>query len=160
MKNEKANLNLTAILHDGRAVPENVLVERIGDNRFRLLYSPGLIQGIAAGDEFELAPDEPHGYHLLKRGGNVCVQIFVGTDKVEKCRQTLIPLVDQLGGRLDGDAAFATLANLVFTIPVSAGFPAIERVMAIAQAIAPGCEWFYGNVYDPTDGVTPLNWWQ
>jgi len=87
------------------------------------------------------------------------VQIFVGTDRVEQCRQTLIPLVEQLGGRLDGDATFSTLANLVFTILVTAGFPAIERAMAKAQAIAPGCEVFYGNVYDSKDGVTPLNWW-
>jgi hypothetical protein len=43
--------------------------------------------------------------------------------------------------------------------PVTAGFPAIETVMAKAKAIDPDCEWFYGNVYDLKDAVTPLNWW-
>jgi hypothetical protein len=156
---EKTTVNLIGVLHDGRRVPENLLVENIGESRFRLLRSPGLIQGLAAGDEFALAPEEPFGYRLLKRAGNVCLQVFVGTDKVEEFRQTLVPLVEQLGGRLDGDAAFTRLANLVFTIPVNAGFPAIESLMAKARAISPACEWFYGNVYDFKDGVTPLNWW-
>lgn len=152
-------LNLIAILDDGRQVPENVLVEPIRENRFRLLRSPGLVQGIAAGDEFEIAPDEPFGYRVLKRGRNVCLQIFVNTDKVDELRRTLTPLAQQLGGSLDGDATSANLAILVFTIPIAVGFPAIESLMANAKAISPSCEWFYGNVYDPTDGVTPLNWW-
>jgi hypothetical protein len=153
-------VNLVAVLHDGRRVPENLLVENIAENRFRLLRSPGLVQGIAAGDEFELAQEEPDGYRLLKRAGNVCLQVFVGTDKVAEFRQTLVPLVERIGGRLDGEAAFTELANLVFTIPINAGFPAIEAVMARAKAISPACEWFYGNVYDLKDGVTPLNWWR
>ena len=40
MLNDTTTLDLVAILHDGRSVDENVLVERIGDNRFRLLRSP------------------------------------------------------------------------------------------------------------------------
>jgi hypothetical protein len=24
----------------------------------------------------------------------------------------------------------------------------------------PDSIWYYGNVYDPEDGVTPLNWWE
>jgi hypothetical protein len=45
-----------------------------------------------------------------------------------------------MGGRLDGDVAFKTLANLVFTLPVDAGFPAIEAALARAQRISPGCQ--------------------
>lgn len=156
---DETTVNLGAVLHDGRGVSENVLVETIGGNRFRLLRSPGLVQGLAAGDEFELAPEEAFGYRLLKRGANVCLQVFVGTDKVEDFRRTLIPLARQIGGRLDGDAGFTRLANLVFTFPIAAGFPAIESLMAKAKEMSPNCEWFYGNIYDPKDGVTPLNWW-
>jgi hypothetical protein len=155
----ETTVDLNAILHDGRRIPENLLVEVLGENRFRLVRSPGLVSGIAAGDQFELAPDEPFGYRLIKRGGNVCLQLFVETDKVEDVRGTLTALFERMGGRLDGDVAFKTLANLVFTLPVDAGFPAIEAVMARAQRISPSCQWFYGNVYDSTDGVTPLNWW-
>ncbi len=158
MPNE-TTVNVIAILHDGRRIPENLLVEAVRENTFRLLHSPGLVQGLAAGDQFQLAPQEPFGYRLLKRGGNVCLQVFVEADKVAEMRTTLTPLAQEIGGRLDGDAAFAALANLVFTIPVTAGFPAIEALMARAKSISPSCEWFYGNVYDPNDGVTPLNWW-
>jgi hypothetical protein len=68
-------------------------------------------------------------------------------------------LAERIGGRLDGDAATSRNSMLVFTFPVNIGFPAIEGVMASAKALSPRCEWFYGNVYDLNDGVTPLNWW-
>jgi hypothetical protein len=158
MRSYTTTVDLTAILHDGRSAAETVLVERIGDDRFRLLSSPGLVLGLAAGDEFELAPGEPQGYRLLRRGGNVCVQVFLSKN-AEECRQTLISLVEELSGRLDGEAKGKTTYELVFTIPVTAGFPAIERVMKVAETMSPGCEWFYGNVYDTKDGTTPLNWW-
>ena len=45
------------------------------------------------------------------------------------------------------------------TVPVSAGFPAIEAVFNAWVAEHPGWEWSFGNVYDPADGVTPLGWW-
>jgi hypothetical protein len=31
--------------------------------------------------------------------------------------------------------------------------------LAKAKEVSPNCEWYYGNVYDLKDGVTPLNWW-
>jgi hypothetical protein len=36
---------------------------------------------------------------------------------------------------------------------------AIEFVFIEFVAAHPGTEWMFGNVYDPRDGVTPLNWW-
>lgn len=155
--NDTTTINLKAEVRNGQPVYENVLVTKIQNNAFRLVRSPGLVPGIAAGDEFELNPREPHGFRLLKRGGNVCVQLFL-TNNVAQCRQNVVPLVEQLGGRLDGETAGATTHMLVFTIPVAVGFPPIERLMAKAVAISPGCEWYYGNVYE-VDGKTPLNWW-
>ncbi|MDR3659728.1 MAG: hypothetical protein P4L86_04845, partial [Mycobacterium sp.] len=60
---------------------------------------------------------------------------------------------------LDGKLESANEWLLVYTIPVSSTFAKIEGVMAYAQQKFPGCRWFYGNVYDPKDGTTPLNWW-
>lgn len=151
-------LDLVAEVKNGKPVMENVLVEQLGGNRYRLLRSPGLVPGLAAQDEFERADGELHGYRLLKRGGNVCVQVFFPHDTLE-CRKKLIPMAEHAGGWLDGEATGSSNGMLVFTFPVRAGFPAIEKVMAQAKAISPGCEWFYGNVYDLADGVTPLNWW-
>jgi Domain of unknown function (DUF4265) len=137
---------------DGTPFYESVLVELIGPRRYLVLASPGLLEGFAAGDENELAPEQGSGYRITKRGGNVCVQFFWSADE---SRPWLEPQVAALGGRLDGE----TPGLLVFTIPVTAGFPAIESIFYQAEKRYPGCRWMYGNVYDPADGVTQLNWW-
>jgi len=150
---EPTTINLVARINpDGTPFYESVLVERIGPQRYLVLASPGLLEGFAAGDEIELAPGESSGYRIARRGGNVCVQFFW---RAAESRPWLEPQVAALGGRLDGE----TPGLLVFTIPVSAGFPAIERIFYEADKRCPGCRWMYGNVYDPADGVTPLNWW-
>jgi len=46
----------------------------------------------------------------------------------------------------------------IFTLPVDATFPAIERIFNQFVHDHPGSEWLYANVYD-NDGVTPLEWW-
>ena len=48
---------------------------------------------------------------------------------------------------------------LVHTIPLSAGFDAGAAAFDDAVHRHPGSARLYGNVYDPSDGVTPLNWW-
>jgi hypothetical protein len=46
----------------------------------------------------------------------------------------------------------------VVTVPVSAGFPAIEAAIAGWMSIrADTAEWFFGNVYD--DDGHALQWW-
>lgn len=151
-------LNIMAGERDGEPIFEEVQAEQIAANRFVLTRSPGLASGLAAGDEFELTDDEPQGYRVLNRGRNVCVQIFFPHDP-DRCRRSLAPLAERIGGRLDGSVSLGTSGEIVFTFPVSVGFPAIEHVMAQAKVLSPDCEWYYGNVYDSKDGVTPLNWW-
>ena len=48
----------------------------------------------------------------------------------------------------------------VFSIHVSIGFQTIETLLDRITGQFPGTLWYYGNVYDPADGVTPLDWWQ
>ena len=152
---EPTTINLVVETNpDGTPFYESVLVEPRGAGRYLVLASPGLLEGFAAGDEIELAPAESSGYRIIKRGGNVCVQFFLGPDPSRPAGE-LEPQIIALGGRMDGQ----TPGLLVFTIPVSAGFPAIERVFYDAEKRYSGCGWMYGNVYDPADGVTPLNWW-
>src|SRR5690348_3676893 len=105
--NDTTTINLIAEVRNGQPVYENVLVTKIENNGFRLVRSPGLVPGMAAGDEFELNSHEAHGFRLLKRGGNVCVQLFLINNAVQ-CRQTVVPLVEQLGGWLDGETAGIT----------------------------------------------------
>jgi len=139
---------------DGSPFYESILVDVLGENRYRVVASPGLAEGMAAGDEIALAPEEPLGYRVLKRGGNISVQFYCKED-LNKCKRDMEPKARAIGGRLDGESP----GLLVFTLPAVAGFPAIEKIFYDAQKQYPGCRWMYGNVYDPADGETPLNWW-
>jgi hypothetical protein len=138
----------------GHPIKEPVHVKALGANQFRLLYSPGFVQGVAAGDTFRLLNDDGD-FEVLSRAGNIAVQLF-HTDPVEPIREALTRRVEPLGGVLDGGIE----RGLVFTLPLRAGFPAIETLFNRLVEEYPGLEWYYGNVYDRQDGVTPLNWWQ
>ncbi len=69
---------------------------------------------------------------------------------------SLVDKLKQLGGWLDGGVPGRLI---VLTIPVIAGFAKIEALLNHWVAENGPAEWFYGNVYDPADGVTPLGWW-
>jgi hypothetical protein len=156
MSNRQTTLNLVADINpDGTPFYESVLVEELGENRYRVLASPGLLEGFAGGDEIELDSEEPLGFRVTRRGGNVCVQFFWKGD-LDACARDLGARAAALGGRIDGKAD----GLLVFTLPVSAGFQAIESIFYEAEKRYADSSWMYANVYDPADGVTPLNWWE
>lgn len=158
MVDESVNIKLLADYLDGKPVYESVPATKIGENRYRLKCSPGMAPGVASGDEIELAPSERTGFRVLKRSGNVCVQLFL-----HRCdnddRAEITKLVRDIGGWLDGGHDSPSGHLLIYTIPVSIGFGNIERVMTQLSEKFPIEKWMYGNVYDTRDGVTPLNWW-
>lgn len=139
---------------DGRPLREPVHVEPLGGGRYRLRYSPGFVRGIAAGDEFRLVDGEDGAFEVIRRAGNVAVQVYCA-EPVAPHRAELERLAAAAGGVLEGGVE----RGLVFTFPISVGFGAIERVFDGWVRSHVGWEWYYGNVYDPADGVTPLNWW-
>lgn len=139
----------------GEPFLEEVRAIRLDTNRYQLAQSPGLVPGVAAADEIELAPEEPNGYRVIRRGGNVCVQLFTRHDP-DECLEWLEPQVLRLSGRVDGRAP----KLLVFTIPVASGFDAIQSIFDGAVGRFPESEWMYGNVYSTADGRTPLDWWK
>jgi hypothetical protein len=144
--------HISLAIHGAEGV-EPVHVEVIGPSRYRMLYSPGFVLGVAAGDEIELLDDAGH-FRVLHRGGNVAVQIF-SNEPVQPFREELATEVrSRLSGSLDGGIA----RGLVFTIPLSTGFQAIEELFDNFVRAHPGVEWLYGNVYDPDTG-SPLGWW-
>ena len=99
---------------------------------------------------------ETNAYTIVLRGGNLSIQVIYPRPETVTEVDRLAEELAALGGVVDGRARRET----VFTVPVSAGFPAIERVMERFMARNPDVEWYYGNVFDPRDGVTPLNWWE
>jgi hypothetical protein len=151
-------VKILADYFEGKPVHENVPAVKLGENRYRISASPGLAPGIAAGDEIELLPSERAGYRVTKRGGNVCVQLFLNACDSED-RIEITNLVRSIGGWLDGGSDAGSGFLLIYTIPVTAGFSAIQNVMAQVSQRFSVDKWMYGNVYDTKDGVTPLNWW-
>lgn len=136
---------------------ERLEVELLGPNRYRLVHSPGLVDGIAAGDEIELSDEERLGYRVVKRSGNLCVWMVYPSPQamMHPSSMDLKASVERMGGILDG----GTKRSLIFTIPVAVGWEPIRAVFDAAVQRAEGSAWLYGNVYDPADGETPLNWW-
>ncbi|HVV87276.1 MAG TPA: DUF4265 domain-containing protein [Kofleriaceae bacterium] len=137
----------------GVSVQEEVLAERQGHGRYRVLRSPGLVQGVAADDIIDV--DGNGDFHIVIRGGNVSVHVLAIRD-MPRLEAVLRPALEALGGRLDGKAP----KLLVFTVPLSAGFVSIEEALNRTLRGFADAEWYFGNVYDPVDGVTPLNWWK
>lgn len=134
----------------GEPVLEQVLVDSMGDGLHRLVASPTLVLGVAAGDTIERHEDGT--FEVKSRGGNLAVQVYGD----HRLADTVVSDVWRLGGSLDGRATGAT----VFTIPVAAGFQSVERIFNELTGRHPEMEWYFGNVYDPVDGVTPLLWWE
>ena len=157
-------MHLTLDLHvpvfsDGARQGEEMLpVADLGDGRYRLLASPGFVEGLAAGDEFELDPDAPLGHRVTRRAGNLCVWFYHSEPLDESSAVTadVRHVAESLGGRLDGGYS----RMLVLTIPLAAGFDAVARAFDDAVRRHAAASWLYGNVYEPADGMTPLNWWR
>ena len=134
----------------GKPTTEMVPAEELGPDLYRISATPGLVAGCAEGDTVKVAASGE--FTVVARGGQVAVQIFGRVDLrlVEDLRRIFEPL----GGKAESpnDGRF-----VVVTVPVTAGFPAIEQGVTTALNGREGIEWYFGNVYDERD--EPLNWW-
>ena len=149
---EEIHINLLVEYRNGRPLKEPVHVAHLQANQYKLLYSPGLVQGIAAGDIFELINTNGE-FNVISRSGNVSVQVYFRSPVLIGSTE-LIQQVEALNGSLDGSVQI----GMVFSIPVSAGFEAIETIFNTFTNNNPEAKWFYGNVYDVNDN--PLLWWE
>ncbi|AQQ69220.1 phosphotyrosine protein phosphatase [Microbulbifer agarilyticus] len=141
---------------DGEPVVERMQVKVNEDDSVQLVRSPAFIKGIASGDTIKVNREDPEkpSFELVKRSGNLAVRIFCRSDST-KLSDQLTPQLEKLGGELDLESP----RLLVYSIHVSCGFEEIEKILNSACDGA-NSVWYYGNVYDPVDGQTPLNWWQ
>lgn len=149
-----------AVTDSTRPGAERVPARRLSDSEWQLLRSPLYATEVAAGDVIRMINNDTGDFEIVARGGNVCVQFYLSESEVDDAEATLrvakaIALeLESLGGAMDAH----TPGLIAFTIPVGAGFPAIEKVFAAAAARHPGAEWQYSNVYDPVTG-DPIGWW-
>ena len=141
---------------DDQPVFESLEVEIVDaeQEEVRLLRSPLLTRNLAAGDKLKVLNPGSAQYELLERSGNLSVRVL-RRDDIAALGQYLTPKIEKLGGSLD----HANPRALVYSIHVSIGFKPIEDLLNEACARFDDSMWNYGNVYDPEDGETPMEWW-
>ena len=145
-------------IQSNRPAVEAIEAIRVGPHQFKLLYSPGSVEGLAKDDVIELSDTNPKGFTVVKRAGNLCVWFYwkeqgrnQGPDG-DRVRAA----VEKFGGVCDGGGN----TNLVFSVPVSCGFHAVEELFKNLADERPGSSWQFGNVYDPWNDFKPLGWWE
>lgn len=137
------------------SLQETLPAEPLGGDRYRLMASPGLVEGVAAGDEIELDSSLRAGFRVLQRSGQLCIWFYLPKPAPEAADARVIRAADRLGGYLDGGRAQLR----VLTIPVATGFDAIARELDAASRDLAGSTWLYGNVYEGGNPERPLEWW-
>ncbi|GGX38168.1 DUF4265 domain-containing protein [Streptomyces chryseus] len=138
----------------GRPVFETLPARAVGPGSYELLGSPGMVEGCAAGDLLKIDADGL--FQIERRGPNLCVQAFGEPPFAAESLESLINAFAPLDGLVEApsDRRF-----IVVTVPVAAGFPAVEAVMDTwAASVNVVLEWGFSNVFGPEG--EPLNWWQ
>jgi len=141
----------------GEPVFESLEVEVLDQSEaeIRLLKSPLLAKNLAAGDKLRVLNPARAEYELLQRSGNLCIRVF-RKQQLQQLAEDLTPKIEKLDGVLDRQTDRA----LVYSIHYSIGFQTIEDLLNQVCGDYPETVWYYGNVYDPEDGTTPIGWWQ
>lgn len=121
----------------------------------RLLHSPVFVRNLASGDHVRVINPATAEYELRRRSGNLCVRVLRKNNLLAVANR-LVPALEKLGGKLDVQTDHA----LIFSVHFSIGFKTIEELLNEVCDQCEGTVWYYGNVYDPNDGTTPLLWWE
>ena len=139
---------------DGQLIFEQVRATPLGDDCYELLTSPLFARGAAKGDTVRLL--NAGNFAVERRSGNLCVRVMA-KQAIDEIRTLLEAELKPLKAELD----YHNERILVYSIPVTAGFEAVETAFnRVLQERSGHAMWLYANVYDPQDGETPLNWWQ
>jgi hypothetical protein len=150
------NLDLPVLNRSRQAtMTERLTAVPVATGQLRLSHSPGLVEGLVAGDIIELDDEEEQGFRVVRHAPWICVWYYFAK-KEDLYGPGFIAAktaLEAIGGQLDG----GTHRSLIFNVPLQTGFSTIESTMERLVARFPDTEWIYGNVYG-LDG-TPLNWW-
>jgi hypothetical protein len=151
---DAAHDHVLVAIEPGRDAKEELAVEVQPDGAYRLLAAPALTLGLAVGDVFTVDPATSRA-RVTAHGGNITIWLYPRV--AQAAARTLDDGVRALGGVLHGSAHDETI--FIFTVPVTATFPAIEALFDGFVEEQSASEWYFGNVY-ADDGVTPLGWWE
>ncbi|MBQ0895096.1 DUF4265 domain-containing protein [Micromonospora sp. U56] len=142
---------LAGTASSGQPCYELIPAAMVEQGVYEVLASPGLTHGCAAGDRIRVRHDG--SFEVLRRGGNLCLVLYPPTPPSGDSIAALTTAFTHLDGLVEmpADGRF-----IVVTVPVAAGFAAVEDAVNSWTA-EQDCPWEYGNVYDE-DGH-PLGWW-
>ncbi len=108
---------------------EDVSARHVSGSEWQLLRSPLYATEVAAGDIVKVTDHDTGAFEIVARGGNVCVQFYLGGSDVDDAELTTRVArrverdLESLGGSMDAN----TPGLIAFTVPVDVGFPAIEK---------------------------------
>ena len=146
------NNHINLIVEGSEGGTQPVEVESISPNVYRILYSPGFVEDVAAGDVIRVTNEEAGAFEVIEYGGNVSVKISDTSPIIERLPE-IDGFLSKVNARRDGNLEYVA----VWTIPVESGFEAIEVAVAKACELLEEPAWWYGNVYDSQNN--PINWW-
>jgi len=148
---------LAGVSQDDQPVFESLQVEivNVQEELVRLSKSPLFVRNLAAGDVIKLINPAIGEYEIERRSGNLSIRVF-RRQGINAVADFLNPAMEKLGGSVD----LQTEAALSYSIHFSIGFSLIEKLLDSCCERFIDTVWYYGNVYDPKDGSTPLLWWQ
>jgi hypothetical protein len=121
---------------------ETLEMEELSPGFWRLLHSPAFVLGVARGDVVRVDAQLLAGFEVHERSGFIAVSVFLPKG-VGASTSSLESSVRGLGGIPEGGPENVA----VFSVPVSVGFSAIEKVFAEFSAAQSGVEWAFSNVY-------------
>lgn len=146
------NKHINLIVEGSEGGTQPVEVELISASVYRILYSPGFVEDVAAGDIIRVTDEAAGKFEVIEYGGNVSVKISDTSRIIEKLPE-IDDILSKVGARRDGNLEHVA----VWTIPVELGFEAIEASVIKACELLEEPVWWYGNVYDSQN--KPINWW-
>ena len=148
---------LAGVSEDDQPVFESLQVEIVdpAEETVRLRQSPLFVRNLAAGDLIKLINPAIGEYEIERRSGNLSIRVF-RRQGINVVADFLNPAMEKLGGSVD----LQTESALSYSIHFSIGFTVIEALLNDCCERFVDTVWYYGNVYDPKDGSTPLMWWQ
>jgi hypothetical protein len=154
MEPEFPHEHVVASVGPGDDATEELCVEALEPDVYRLLVPPLLTLGIAPGDEFRI--DQATGRPEVIRHSGLLVIWVYPRDTDPQHVASLADSVIAMGGTFVGGPDHGRI--VVFTAPVGVGFAKLEALFDEFVCAHARTEWLFGNVY-ADDGVTPLRWW-
>ncbi|ENX37584.1 DUF4265 domain-containing protein [Acinetobacter courvalinii] len=140
----------------GNTKAEEVLVEDIDVNIYKLLSAPGLALNLAKGDIFKFFNSgEP--VKVIHRGGNFNIHIYEANLTLEDYEDFKNELLDYLEGTIDGLSG----NNMAITVPSTQGIQRVNSFFINFSEIS-GNSWAFTNIYknyEDFDDETLLGWW-